>query len=83
MTFPTPSPGRIVLAASNPKIFYFRSGTKAEPIVGGANFNKGGPGKNLESSVHVKGEAAGQLLSERTSLLAFSRVNTRVCGFDS
>lgn len=41
----------------HPKIFYFQSGAKAEAIVGSANFTKGGLGKNLEASVHVKGEA--------------------------
>ncbi|SDA36027.1 phospholipase D family protein [Sphingomonas sp. NFR15] len=41
----------------HPKIFYFQSGAKAEAIVGSANFTKGGLGKNLEASVHVKGLA--------------------------
>ena len=41
----------------HPKIFYFRSGAKAEAIVGSANFTKGGLGANLEASVHVKGPA--------------------------
>lgn len=39
----------------HPKIFFFRSGAKAEAIVGSANFTKGGLGANLEASVHVKG----------------------------
>lgn len=42
----------------HPKIFYFQSGAKAEAIVGSANFTKGGLGKNLEASVHVKGLAS-------------------------
>lgn len=41
----------------HPKIFYFETGNKAEAIVGSANFTKGGLGKNLEASVHVKGDA--------------------------
>ncbi|MES0033032.1 phospholipase D family protein [Mesorhizobium sp. M0040] len=41
----------------HPKIFYFQSGTKAETIVGSANFTKGGLGPNLEASVYVKGAA--------------------------
>lgn len=41
----------------HPKIFYFQTGTKAEAIVGSANFTNGGLGKNLEASVHVKGDA--------------------------
>ena len=39
----------------HPKIFYFESGTKAEAIVGSANFTRGGLGKNLEASVHANG----------------------------
>ncbi len=39
----------------HPKIFYFQSGTKAEAIIGSANFTKGGLGSNLEASVHIKG----------------------------
>lgn len=41
----------------HPEIFYFSSGTKAEAIVGSANFTKGGLGTNLEASVYVKGPA--------------------------
>lgn len=41
----------------HPKIFYFESGTKAEAIIGSANFTKGGFGPNLEASVHIKGAA--------------------------
>ncbi len=41
----------------HPKIFYFQSGPKAEAIIGSANFTRGGLGKNLEASVHVKGDA--------------------------
>lgn len=41
----------------HPKIFYFQSGSKAEAIVGSANFTKGGLGANLEASVHAKGDA--------------------------
>lgn len=41
----------------HPKIFYFQSGTKAEAIVGSANFTRGGLGPNWEASVHVKGAA--------------------------
>ncbi len=41
----------------HPKIYYFESGTKAEAIVGSANFTRGGLGVNLESGVHVKGAA--------------------------
>lgn len=41
----------------HPKIFYFQTGSKAEAIVGSANFTKGGLGNNLEASVHVKGDA--------------------------
>jgi HKD family nuclease len=41
----------------HPKIFYFQSRSKAEAIVGSANFTNGGLGKNLEASVHVKGVA--------------------------
>jgi HKD family nuclease len=40
----------------HPKIFYFETGSKAEAIVGSANFTKGGLGRNLEASVHVKGD---------------------------
>ena len=39
----------------HPKIFYFQSRTKAEAIVGSANFTKGGLGSNLEASVHIRG----------------------------
>ncbi|SMQ85910.1 HKD family nuclease [Devosia lucknowensis] len=39
----------------HPKIYYFTSGVKAEAIVGSANFTNGGLSKNLEASVHVKG----------------------------
>lgn len=39
----------------HPKIYYFTTGTKAEAIVGSANFTGGGLGANLEASVHVKG----------------------------
>lgn len=41
----------------HPKIFYFESGTKAEAIVGSANFTAGGLGTNFEASVHAKGDA--------------------------
>ncbi|HMG48837.1 MAG TPA: phospholipase D family protein [Allosphingosinicella sp.] len=41
----------------HPKIFYFQSDTKAEAIVGSANFTGGGLSSNLEASVHVKGTA--------------------------
>lgn len=48
----------------HPKIFYFQSGTKAEAIVGSANFTKGGLGPNLEAGVHVKG-AVDDLIFEQ------------------
>ncbi|WP_157718330.1 phospholipase D family protein [Sinorhizobium meliloti] len=41
----------------HPKIFYFQSESKAEAIVGSANFTRGGLGINLEAGVHVKGAA--------------------------
>ncbi len=41
----------------HPKIFYFETGSKAEVIVGSANFTKGGLGANLEASVHAMGAA--------------------------
>lgn len=40
----------------HPKIYYFTTGTKAEAIVGSANFTEGGLGRNLEASVHVEGD---------------------------
>lgn len=42
----------------HPKIFYFESGTKAEAIIGSANFTKGGLGNNVEAGVHLRGAAS-------------------------
>lgn len=54
----------------HPKIFYFRSGTKAEAIVGSANFTKGGLISNLEASVHVKGSAGDPFFEQVRTQLA-------------
>lgn len=54
----------------HPKIFYFQSGSKAEAIVGSANFTKGGLGINFEASVHVKGAVDNDFFEQVRNQLA-------------
>jgi HKD family nuclease len=65
----------------HPKVFYFQTGTKAEAIIGSANFTNGGLGKNLEASVHVAGDAAdiffGQVRAQLESYEPLHRPITR------
>jgi HKD family nuclease len=53
----------------HPKIFYFQSGTKAEAIVGSANFTTGGLGANFEASVHAKGPVDAPFFEQVRKLL--------------
>lgn len=53
----------------HPKIFYFQSGSKAEVIIGSANFTRGGLGKNFEACVHVKGPADDSFFQQVRKLL--------------
>jgi HKD family nuclease len=48
----------------HPKIFGFRSKSRAEAIVGSANFTFGGLGKNHEAAVHIKGSVSDPLFLE-------------------
>lgn len=57
----------------HPKIFYFESGTKAEAIIGSANFTKGGLGGNLEAGVHAKGSVEDPFFAQvRDQLEAYA-----------
>jgi len=59
----------------HPKIFYFQSGTKADAIVGSANFTRGGLGVNYEASVHAKGAADNPFFEEvRKQLRSYSNL---------
>jgi HKD family nuclease len=59
----------------HPKIFYFQSGTKADAIVGSANFTRGGLGVNYEASVHAKGVADNPFFEEvRKQLRSYSNL---------
>ena len=63
----------------HPKIFYFQTGTKAEAIVGSANFTNGGLGKNLEASVHVKGDAQDAFFGQvRAQLNRYEPLHRRI-----
>jgi HKD family nuclease len=63
----------------HPKIFYFQTGTKAEVIVGSANFTNGGLGKNLEASVHVKGDAQDAFFGQvRAQLNRYEPLHRRI-----
>lgn len=63
----------------HPKIFYFQTGTKAEAIVGSANFTNGGLGKNLEASVHVKGDAQNAYFGQvRAQLNRYEPLHRRI-----
>jgi hypothetical protein len=65
----------------HPKIFYFQSGTKAEAIVGSANFTKGGLGNNLEASVHVKGDAGDAFFGQiRDQLRGYAHLRLPITG---
>lgn len=59
----------------HPKIFYFQSGTKAEAIVGSANFTRGGLYTNFEASVHAKGTADSPFFDQvRKQLESYSNL---------
>lgn len=63
----------------HPKIFYFQTGAKAEAIVGSANFTNGGLGKNLEASVHVKGDAQDAFFGQvRAQLNRYEPLHRRI-----
>lgn len=60
----------------HPKVFYFESGTKAEAIVGSANFTKGGLGQNFEAGVHAKGDSSESFFEQvRHQLKSYKRLH--------
>lgn len=48
----------------HPKIYYFRSGDKAEAVIGSSNFTFGGLGANWEANVHVEGPAKAKVFKD-------------------
>lgn len=67
------------LGCFHPKIFYFESGTRAETIVGSANFTKGGLGQNLEASVHAKGDSGDPFFEQvRNQLNRYKHLHLRI-----
>jgi len=53
----------------HPKLYYFRTGSVAEAIVGSSNFTRGGLGKNWEASLHIKGNADAPVFEQIRSTL--------------
>lgn len=67
-------PGAYVVAefpggTYHPKVYAFRSGSRAVAIVGSANFTNGGLGRNHEASVLITGSADDPVLAD---ILAFA-----------
>jgi len=53
----------------HPKLYYFRTGSLAEAVVGSSNFTRGGLGKNWEASLHIKGNADAPVFEQIRSTL--------------
>jgi len=53
----------------HPKLYYFRTGEKAEAIVGSSNFTSGGLNRNYEASLHLRGEAGDPAFTQIITLL--------------
>lgn len=65
----------------HPKIYLFKSGDKAEAIVGSANFTNGGLGSNSEACLHVRCNAdepfIGEILAKLKSYAAYRQPVTQ------
>jgi HKD family nuclease len=48
----------------HPKLYLFRTGTRAEAIVGSANFTNGGLGLNHEACLHIEGLAKDEIFDQ-------------------
>lgn len=53
----------------HPKLYYFRTGSVAEAIIGSSNFTAGGMDKNWEASVHIKGPRTAQIFEQTRECL--------------
>jgi HKD family nuclease len=58
----------------HPKLYLFRTGDKAEAIVGSANFTKGGLDRNHEACLHIKGSFDDEI---------FDQLQRELSGYDS
>ncbi|MDP1632503.1 MAG: phospholipase D family protein [Caulobacter sp.] len=56
----------------HPKVYAFRSGTRAAAVIGSANFTRGGLGKNHEASVLITGSTSDPALADALAFAAES-----------
>ncbi|MBD9511982.1 phospholipase D family protein [Ensifer sp. ENS10] len=57
----------------HPKLYLFRTGSKAEAIVGSANFTNGGLGLNHEACLHIEGSVNNEI---------FDQIQSELSGYD-
>lgn len=56
----------------HPKVYAFRSGTRAAAVIGSANFTRGGLGRNHEASVLITGSTSDPALADALAFTAES-----------
>lgn len=61
----------------HPKAYYFRSGDKAEAIIGSSNFTMGGLQSNLETNIHIKGRDKDNVFQDIRSTIENYNINRK------
>ncbi|MDB5714413.1 MAG: phospholipase protein [Sphingomonadales bacterium] len=63
----------------HPKLYLFRTGGKAEAIVGSANFTNGGLGRNHEACLHIRGSFEDDIFDQiQRELSSYDALKQRV-----